>query len=50
MKKFMLGCRFSFEAYSKNVREKATKCSWKTAEVLLDVDSAYLSLILIKVQ
>ena len=28
----MLGCRFSFEAYAKNVREKATKCSLKTAE------------------
>ena len=22
----MLGCRFSFEAYAKNVREKVTKC------------------------
>ena len=28
----MLGCRFYFEAYAKNVREKATKCSLKTAE------------------
>ena len=38
MKKFMLDCRFSFEAYAKNVREKATKCSLKTTEVLLDAD------------
>ena len=27
--KFMLGFRFSFEAYAKNVREKAAKCSLK---------------------
>ena len=26
----MLDCRFSFEAFAKNVREKATKCSLKT--------------------
>ena len=26
----MLGCRFSFNAYAKNVREQATKCSLKT--------------------
>ena len=36
MKKFMLGCRFSVEAYAKNVGEKATKCSLKSTEVLLD--------------
>ena len=29
MLKFVLGCRFNFEAYAKNVREKATKCSFK---------------------
>ena len=34
----MLGCRFSFKAYAKNVREKAIKCSLKITEVLLDVD------------
>ena len=38
MKMFLLGCSFSFEAYAKNVREKATKCSLKTAEVLLNTD------------
>ena len=27
--KFMLGCRFSFEAYAKNVKEKAFKCSYQ---------------------
>ena len=27
--KVMLGCRFSFEAYTKNKREKAIKCSLK---------------------
>ena len=32
----MEGCRFSFERYAKKVREKATKCSLKTTEVLLD--------------
>ena len=34
----MLGCRFSFEPYAENIREKVTKCSLKTTEVLLDVD------------
>ena len=34
----MLGCRFNFEAYAKNVREKATKCSLKTSEISLDAD------------
>ena len=43
MKKFMLGCRLSFEAYAKIVREKATKCSLKTTEVLLDVDGHALT-------
>ena len=34
----MLGCRLSFEVYAKNVPEKATKCYFKTTEVLLDAD------------
>ena len=32
----MLGCRFSSEAHAKNLSEKATKCSVKTTEVVLD--------------
>ena len=39
----MLVCRFSFEAYGKNVREKKTKCSLKTAKVLFDVDGHVLT-------
>ena len=35
---FMLGCSFIFESYAKNVREKVTKCSLKTTDVLLDAD------------
>ena len=40
MKKFMLvlGCRFSFEEYAKNVIEKTTELSLKAAEVLLNSD------------
>ena len=34
----MLGLRFSFAAYEKNVREKATKYSLQTTEILLDAD------------
>ena len=34
----MLSCRFTFKAYAKSVRAKTTKCSLKTAEVLLDAD------------
>ena len=34
----MLGCRFSFKAYAKNIREKATKGSLETNEILLDAD------------
>ena len=34
----MFGCRFKFEAYAKKVKEKATKCSLKTTEFLLDAD------------
>ena len=36
--KFILSCRLNFKAYSKNVRKKMTKCSLKTAELLLDAD------------
>ena len=39
----MLGCRFSFEAYAKNVRTRATKCSLKTTENLLDADGHVLT-------
>ena len=42
MKKFVLGCSFSFEALAKNVRQKTTKSSLKTAEVLLDADGHLL--------
>ena len=38
MRKIMLGCRFNFEAYAKNVREKATKCFLKTVEILSNAD------------
>ena len=38
MKKFIFGCWFSLEAYGKNVREKTTKCSLKTTEVLFHAD------------
>ena len=41
----MLGCRFSFEEYAKNVREKATKCSLKTAGILLGTDGHILYVI-----
>ena len=41
MKKSMLGCRFSIEAYAKNVREKSAKCSLKTIKVLLDAGDIY---------
>ena len=39
----MLGCRFSFESYAKIVREKATKCSLKATEILLDADRHMLT-------
>ena len=39
----MLGCRFSVEAYAKNAREKATKCSLKTTNVLLGDDGHMLT-------
>ena len=38
----MLDCRSSFEAYAKNVQEKAINCSLKTIEVLLDADGHVL--------
>ena len=37
----MLDCRFSFEAYTKNVRENGTQCFLKTSEVLLDADGNF---------
>ena len=39
----MLGCRFNFDVYAKNVRQKATKCSLRTTEVLLDADGHVLT-------
>ena len=38
MKKFILSCRFNFEAYAKNVKEKSTKGCLETTEILLDAD------------
>ena len=43
MKKFMLDCRCTFETYAKNVREKPTKCSLKTAEILLPANKLVLT-------
>ena len=39
----MLGSRFSFEAYAKNVRDRATNCSLKITEVILDADGHVLT-------
>ena len=39
----MLVCTFNFEEHAKNLREKATKCSLKTAEVVLDADGHVLT-------
>ena len=44
MKKFILGCRFDFETYEKNVRENATKVLLVTDEFLLDVDEHILDI------
>ena len=46
-----MSCRFIFETYAKIMKEKATKRSSKTNEVLLDAEGtcAYLSLIFVKV-
>ena len=38
----MLFCIFSFEAYAKDVREKATKRYLKITEVLLNADGHVL--------
>ena len=43
MQKVMLGCRLSFEAYAKKVREKATKSSLKTTQVLFDANGHVLT-------
>ena len=43
MKKFILGCRLNVEAYEKSVREKTTKCSLKTIEILLNADEHVLT-------
>ena len=39
----MLGFRFSFEAYAKNVLENAINCSLKVTEGLLDADGLVLT-------
>ena len=39
MKKLILGLRFSFESYTKNVREKATRCSLMFYWILMDTYS-----------
>lgn len=44
MKQFILGCRFHFETYEKNVRENATKVLLVTDEFLLDVDEHILDI------
>ena len=41
--KILLGYRFIFKEYAKNEREKATKCSLKTTEVLLDAGGLMLT-------
>ena len=38
----MLGCRFGFEAYATNIRQKATKHSLETTDVLLGTDGHVL--------
>ena len=41
----MLGCKFNFESYAKNVSntKKATKCFLEFTEVLLDADGYVLT-------
>ena len=39
----MLSYRLSFEAFTKNEREKVTKCSLETAEALLDAGGHVLT-------
>ena len=41
--KYILGCRFTFKAYVENVREKTTKCSLKTGEVLMNTGGHVLT-------
>ena len=41
--KFILGCRFTLEAYAKNIKENATNFSLKTTELLLDADRQVLT-------
>ena len=48
--KFILGCRFTFKAYAKNIKDKMTKYSLETGVVLFDADGHVLSLIFIKDQ
>ena len=44
MKKFRLGCRFTFKACSQNLKkEKATKPFLQTTEILLDADGHVLT-------
>ena len=45
--KVYMRSRFSFETYVKNIREKATKCSLKTIEVVLDTGGPFVCLSLI---
>ena len=40
---FMISLRFIFETYAENVRVKATKCSLKTAKVILVVGGHVLT-------
>ena len=44
MEEFISDCRLSFEAYAKNVREKAGKCFLRIDEVLLDADGHALDI------
>ena len=39
----MLDCRFSFEMYPKNVKEKTTKCYLKNTDALLGADGHVLT-------
>ena len=45
--KVYMRSRFSFEIYAKNIREKTTKCSLKTIEVVLDTGGPFVCLSLI---
>ena len=39
----MLGCRFSFKAYAKNARQKATKWLLKTINIVFSVEGHALT-------